>query len=129
MLDYLIFTTKGGASMLVDVKMYQFLNLNEEEKSNNVITKLTVDVTGVKLNNEKEVVRIENILFIPRKAKPETLADYKAVDIVFPDLTSLVDEEQVEKIKKAVFALYRWSYLQDNEVRSDIDLPDPDIIF
>lgn len=115
--------------MLVDVKMYQFLNLNEEEKSNNVITKLTVDVTGVKLNNEKEVVRIENILFIPRKTKPETLADYKAVDIVFPDLTSLVDEEQVEKLKKAVFALYRWSYLQDNEVRSDIDLPDPDIIF
>lgn len=110
----------------LDIFQYQFLPPTQEEKNKGAIIKLSVVVLGAKIRERrKERVRVDNILFVARRKNLATLADYKDVDVIYPDLSE-VDPVQIERFKDRVEqSLYVSTYLKDPEVRKSLNISFP----
>lgn len=98
--------------------------LREQDKTPNVVCVLTGDWSGVRIDNDKQRVRIEPIRFIlPDGSKKRTLEDYLAANVELPDnIADLVDEPQIEKVRRDAFILYKYKVL-DPEFLAQ--LPEP----
>lgn len=87
-------------NVLIDFTAYRFIPLTDEEKQSGIITKLTIDATGVQIDEPQKRVRISNIVFKLREPNPVYLKDYLNVDVIYPDLSGLVDVKQQNVLKK-----------------------------
>lgn len=123
-------------NQLVETQMYQFWfdyhsnRITEEEKARGVVAKLTADISGVILKDDKRVVRFEFIYFVLPDGKPrKTYEDFLDVDIILPeDAVKQIDESQIIKVKWEVKSHYKWVIMRDPEFLSKIPIKNDNMI-
>lgn len=116
----------------VDNQMYFFWRehmISDQDRANGVVTILTGDWSGVRLKDDKYVVRLEGIKFVLPDGNPRrTLSDYLEAEVILPDnAAELIDETQIKKVKNDAFILYKWYYVKQPEFIAK--LPEPPKVF
>lgn len=99
--------------------------LREEDKAPNVMAVLTGDWSGVRLEDDHKRVRISPIRFIlPDGNEKRNLDDLLAAEVELPgNIADLVDETQIEKVRRDAYRLYKDKIYDDLELLAS--LPEP----
>lgn len=111
-----------------DLQLYSFWSqesITAEERAEGVVTKLTMDCSGVRLDNDKKVFRFNGIKFILSPDNPRRNEfDYYKVKIVMPEEDiKHIDACQVSKVEKEAFICYKYYFVKDPEFLEK--LPEP----
>lgn len=95
-----------------------------QDKDPNVVCILTGDWSGVRLSDDSQRVRIEPIRFVFSEGnKKRTLDDYLDIKVELPEnIADLVDESQIEKVRRDAFILYKYKILDPEFLAA---LPEP----
>lgn len=107
-------------NQVVENQMYFFWRehmISDEDRAEGVVTILTGDWSGVRLEDDKYVVRLEGIKFVLPDGNPRrTMDDYLEAEVILPDnAAELIDENQLRKAKNDAFILYKWYYVKQPE--------------
>lgn len=112
----------------VECPFYMFWReemLRPEDQKANVEAVLTIDFSGVRLDDDKKVVRLEPVRFIlPDGNDGETVEKLLQAEIELPDnIEELVDKSQIEKIRKYIYSAYKFvvedpEYLKERFLRT-----------
>ncbi len=111
----------------VEWKFYMFWRdemLRPQDLKANVEAVLTIDFSGVRLDDDKRVVRLEPVRFIlPDGNNGDTVEKLLQAEIELPEnIEQLVDKSQIEKIRREIFRIYKFTvedpeYLEDRFLR------------
>ena len=111
----------------VEWKFYMFWRdemLRPQDLKANVEAVLTIDFSGVRLDDDKRVVRLEPVRFIlPDGNNGDTVEKLLQAEIELPEnIEQLGDKSQIEKIRREIFRIYKFTvedpeYLEDRFLR------------